>query len=331
MSPPHASLHGLLVVDKPGLPADPEPGTSYDLPTSHDVVQRVRRWSGQRRIGHAGTLDPFASGVLVLCLGVATRLAEYYTGHDKVYRAHVRLGTATETYDPLGRVVETCPLPELDEARIRSVLAGFLGPQEQVPPAFSAIRQGGERLYHKARRGETVQVKPRRITVHRLELLELLPPDRLHIRVHCSAGTYVRSLAHDLGRALDSCAHLSYLRREAAGPFQVGQAHTLDTIREAAQAGRLPELLLPLGTGLHLPRLELDPETARRLGQGQRVPIEAAALLDPVRPRRRDRLQGLDLQGRLRGILQVLDVRDDGTLLCKAEKWLVYPGTQATP
>ncbi len=331
MSRQDTSLHGLLVVDKPGLPPDPEPGAEYDLPTSHDVVQRVRRWSGQRRIGHTGTLDPFASGVLVLCLGVATRLAEYYTGHDKVYRAHVRLGTATDTYDPLGQVVETCPLPHLDEARVRSVLEAFLGPQEQVPPVFSAIRQGGERLYHKARRGERVQVKPRRITVHRLELLELLPPDRLHIRVHCSAGTYIRSLAHDLGRALGSCAHLSYLRREASGPFHVDQAHTLDAVREAALAGRLRELLLPLGVGLHLPRVQLDPETARRLGQGQRVPIQAAALLDPVSPQRHDRLQGRDAQGRLRGILRVLDVRDDGTLLCKAEKWLVYPGVQSTP
>lgn len=326
MSEQHSTgshLHGLLVVDKPGLPPDPEPGVDYDLPTSHDVVQRVRRWSGQRRIGHTGTLDPFASGVLVLCLGVATRLAEYYVGHDKVYLADVRLGAATDTYDPLGRVVETCPVPEPDEARIRDVLARFQGTLAQTPPAFSAIKQKGERLYHKARRGEAVTVEPRQVTIHRLDLVALMPPDRIRIRVHCSAGTYVRSLAYDLGRALGSCAHLSYLRREAAGPFHVDQAHTLDAIQAAAAAGRLAELLLPLGAGLDMPRLGLDPETVRRLGQGQRVPVPAASLLDPVSPARRMLLQGRDQTGRLRGILRVLDVRD-GVLLVKAEKWLVY-------
>lgn len=165
-------IEGLLVVDKPGLAVGESPA-GIDLPTSHDVVQRVRRWSGQRRIGHTGTLDPMASGVLVLCLGAATRLVEYYQGHDKEYLACIELGTVTDTYDACGQVVERRPVGRLEADGVEALLATFRGEIQQRPPIFSALKQGGESLHRKARRGEEIRVESRPVTVHRLELLSI--------------------------------------------------------------------------------------------------------------------------------------------------------------
>ncbi len=262
-------LHGLLIVDKPGRdPLQPE----ARLYTSHDVVARVRRWSRQRRIGHTGTLDPMASGVLVLCLGQATRLVEYYQGHNKRYTAQVALGTATDSYDAEGQVIATAPLPELSPAAIEAALARFRGSMQQLPPVFSALKQGGEALYAKARRGEEVTVSARPVTIYRLDLVDWTPTT-LTLDVECSAGAYIRSLAHDLGHALGTVAHLAALRRVAAGSFTLAQAFTLDAIEAAAQAEALPDLLLPLGAGLDLPQLSVDAATAQRLGFGQHVPL----------------------------------------------------------
>ena len=168
-------MNGLLVVDKPGAndaPAD-------RLWTSHDVVQRVRRLSGERRIGHTGTLDPMASGVLVLCLGPSTRLVEYLQGHPKRYLAEIHFGAATDTYDATGAIVEQKPVPDLQSEDVARVLEDFRGEQMQQPPAFSAIKQDGERLYRKARRGDKVEARPRPITVHELILVDWSAPDRL--------------------------------------------------------------------------------------------------------------------------------------------------------
>ncbi len=262
-------LEGLLVVDKPaGM-------------TSHDVVDRVRRLSGQRRVGHAGTLDPLATGVLVLGLGRATRVLEYLIGHDKRYLATIRLGITTDTYDAEGRVVSqhegSWPLRE----DVERVLARFRGEIEQRPPPFSAIKQGGERLYKKARRGEAVEAPPRRVVIRDLRLLEYDPPF-LRVDVTCSKGTYIRSLAHDVGQALGTGAHLAELRRLASGPFTVEQAHTLDELEQAAREGRLAQLLLPPDAGLvDLPAISVTLEEARRLAHGQRIVSSAPADVKP--------------------------------------------------
>ena len=309
MASKRSDLHGLLVVDKPGLPRGVDShelasGSVADveyLPTSHDVVQRVRRWSNQRRIGHTGTLDPMASGVLVLCLGVATRLVEYYQGHDKWYTAEICLGVETDTYDAMGQEVAECPVPVLHREQIDIALAQFRGAITQKPPVYSALKQDGESLHRKARRGESVTVDARRVVIHQLDLLAFHPPNRLRVRVHCSAGTYVRSLAKDLGHALGTCAHLCYLRREAAGRFTLADAHPLETIERAAAQDALVELLLPPGDRLDLPFLVLDRESSERLGYGQKLWLPAP--IGDFEPG--GRVPGVDAEGRLLGILQV--------------------------
>ena len=305
-------LHGILLVDKPGRPGSP---VAAELPTSHDIVQRVRRWSQQRRIGHTGTLDPMASGLLVLCLGVATRLVEYYQGHDKTYEARVTLGRATDTYDAVGRTVEQSSIPPLTEVDVEDALAAFRGQIAQKPPIYSALKQGGESLHRKARRGEAVDVAPRSVTFHEIKLLALAPPDEILLRIRCSAGAYVRSLAHALGQALGTVAHLSYLRRLGAGPFSVADASALPTIEEAAGAGRLVDLLVAPDAGLGMPRLTVSEEERVRLGHGQKV-YQSRAFPAPL-------AAAYDRRGRFLGIARALaaDGSGDGTLW-KAEKWL---------
>lgn len=334
-----SELNGLLVVDKPGRPLTRMPGASDDLThshepaasgspangdayllTSHDVVSRVRRLSGQRRIGHTGTLDPMASGVLVLCLGTATRLVEYYQGDAKRYYAEISFGAATDSYDAVGNVTDTAPVPTLNETRIDQALNGFRGQIWQHPPVFSALKQGGEALYAKVRRGETVEVTARQVTFYELTLLEFRPPDWLSLRVVCSAGAYVRSLAHDLGRALGTVAHLAGLRREAAGPFTLDGAHSLPAIAQAAATGSLPALLRPPGEGLRLARMQAADDLLRRLGFGQNVPMISPAGCDETH-----RLACIyNDQGQLAGIVRRLQPADsdNATWLWKAEKWL---------
>ena len=353
--PRHEShLHGLLLVDKPGLqqlthtaqnhtvrqPHTATPNASTDtlsnslprLYTSHDIVQLVRRWSGQRRIGHTGTLDPMASGLLVLCLGQATRLVEYYQGHDKHYYAEITLGEATDSYDAVGKVIETLPIPNLTTPQIREALIQFTGDILQLPPIYSALKQDGESLHRKARRGEAVTVRPRPVTIYSIDLINYQAPGRLCIRVHCSAGTYIRSLAHDLGHALGCCAHLSLLRREAVGTFTLDQSATLDKIEIAAQAGTFEHLLLPTGANLALTELLVNAEEAIRLGQGQKVYVSTQ---DP-RHWPAGEADGnllakiVDGDGHFLGIGRCLKQNrgstDDyvGQSLWKAEKWLAH-------
>lgn len=302
-------------------PADAE----SDFPTSHDVVQRVRRWSRQRRIGHTGTLDPMASGVLVLCLGNATRLVEYYQNHPKQYYAEITLGRATDTYDAFGEQTQRAPVPSLSPAEIETALIPFRGDILQKPPLYSALKQGGESLHRKARRGEEVTVTPRPVTFYQLDLVHYEPPDensaapaaaegdapgRIALRVRCSAGGYIRSLAHDLGQALGTVAHLSALRREAAGPFTLDDAHPLAAIEDAAGAGKLDGLLLPPGTRLDMPRVVLDAETTVRLGHGQRVALssdDARAAAQSAAEHASDGLaQGINDAGEFLGILRYI-------------------------
>lgn len=324
-------LHGILLVDKSGRPGsqryDVEP-VSAQLPTSHDIVQRVRRCSRQRRIGHTGTLDPMASGLLVLCLGVATRLVEYYQGHDKTYEARVTLGRATDTYDAVGRTAVQAPVPTLTDADVEAALGVFRGQIVQTPPVYSALKQGGESLHRKARRGEAVNVAPREVTFHEIKLLSFTAPATISLRIRCSAGAYVRSLAHALGQALGTAGHLSYLRRLEAGPFSVADASDLPAIESAAADGKLPELLLEPDAGLGMPRLSVSEEEKLRLGYGQKIyQSRAIPARDTPTPNPRGAEGGLaaayDCRGRFLGIARAraADGNGDGTVW-KAEKWL---------
>jgi tRNA pseudouridine55 synthase len=252
-------------------------------------------------------------------LGAATRLVEYYQGHDKSYLAEISLGASTDTYDAMGEIVDTQPVPPLTEDQINAALRQFQGTIEQKPPIYSALKQEGESLHRKARRGEVVEVAARTVTIHQLDLVDFLPPSLIRLRVHASAGTYVRSLAFDLGKSLGTVAHLSALRRQTVGGFTLADAHSLDTIESAAQDDRLPDLLLPVGAKLSLSTLPLDDAAVERLGFGQKIwlPIPASPVaVDDV-------VQGVDSQGQLLGILRLLDLAPAGdAVLCKAEKWL---------
>jgi tRNA pseudouridine55 synthase len=256
-------LSGFLVVDKPrGW-------------TSHDVVAKLRNASKGARIGHAGTLDPMATGVLVICFGAATRLVEWATADDKRYLAEVTLGVETDTYDADGALVAERPVA-VDRAAIERALDGLRGAIEQVPPAYSAIKVAGQRSYDRARRGQDVAVEPRRVTVHRLDLLRFELP-RLQLDVLCSKGTYVRSLAHDLGEQLGCGAHLSALRRTDSGGFALAEARPLDDALAMLASGRGVELMLPLERAVaSLPIVTLDDSLSTRLRQGQPVNAEPA-------------------------------------------------------
>jgi tRNA pseudouridine55 synthase len=240
--------------------------------TSHDVVQRVRRVLGTRAAGHTGTLDPFATGLLVVLVGRATRLARFVEGQSKTYLATARLGIRTDTDDLTGRVVETSESGGmLDEERVQETLAGFLGTQLQRPPQYSAKHVGGERSYQKARRGEAVELADVSVTVDRIEMVELLPP-LVTFRVVVSAGTYVRAIARDLGERLGVGAHLASLRREAIGALRVEDAVPLDRLSS--------EALVPVRSILRdLPTVELDQAARDAVMHGRAVRGGGAAAL----------------------------------------------------
>ena len=257
------TLHGLLLVDKPRGPS------------SHDVVAHMRRTSGEARIGHTGTLDPLASGLLVLCLGRATRLSEYLLGHDKRYLAEVQLGQSTTTYDAEGAVTLERPVLAT-HTDVAAALQTFTGTIRQAPPAYSAVKVGGQPAYKLARSGRPADLAARPVTIHTIELLEYTSP-RATILVHCSAGTYIRSLAHDLGQLLGCGAHLAELKRTAAGPFLLSGAHTPEWLDREFAAGAGATLLQPADAGLQMwPKLELDSAAAARVMHGQTVPAPAA-------------------------------------------------------
>lgn len=257
-------LFGLLNINKPSGP------------TSHDVVDAVRRGTGERRVGHAGTLDPLAEGVLVLALGKATRLLEYLAGSDKRYRAEVRLGITTDTYDIQGEVVAEHPTPgDLTPDTVRDVLRSqFSGDILQRPPAYSALKVGGKAAYARARAGEEVELQPRPVTIHAVDLLKLDSPD-LTLDVHCGPGTYVRSLAHDLGQALGPGATLTGLTRLASGDFRLEDAITLDALQAAFEDGTWPQHLLPADLALAgTPQVQLDEIGYEHLRNGRPIPAQ---------------------------------------------------------
>ncbi len=256
------SLSGILNVDKPsGM-------------TSHDVVLAVRRLTRQRRVGHAGTLDPLATGVLLVCLGQATRVCEYLMRSPKEYRADVHLGVTTTTHDAEGEIVRRSEA-QVTRRMVEQALQGFVGRVPQVPPRYSAIRQRGKRLYELARQGIEVDVAAREVDIYALSIVAWTPPV-VRLDVRCGPGTYVRALARDLGEVLGCGAHLSALRRTSSGDFAVSEATSLDRLRQAAQAEAIAELLHPLDAAFaHLPALHLGAEDAQRLALGQWVRVEA--------------------------------------------------------
>lgn len=287
---------GVLLVDK-------DPG-----PTSHDVVDRVRRVLETRRVGHTGTLDPFASGLLVLLAGPVTRLAEYFHHLDKTYRAVLRLGEETRTHDREGETVRSSESwREIGRERLTSALAAHTGPIEQRPPAFSAKRVDGERAHRAARAGEEVELEPVTVIVHEAELLELAPPD-VRVRFRVSTGTYVRALARDVGRWLGCGAHLRELRRTRIGPFGVARAARLADLRDDASPAGLGEAWLdPVRGVAWLSSRALDDAEAERVRHGGRVAadgIEPPELDGPTPPDGGDLPVALVHRGRLLAVAE---------------------------
>lgn len=249
-------MNGFVLIDKPGAC------------TSHDVVNRWRKLAGTKRVGHLGTLDPMATGLLVLVTGTATRLAQYFEKETKTYLAEILLGCVSNTYDadddvqPTGNMIP-------DDAAIVEALNDFRGTFQQVPPPVSAKKVGGVRAYKLARQNIQVDLKPVEVNISELEVLELKPP-KLSVRVTCSTGTYIRSWAHDLGQNLGCGGLLSQLRRTRVGCFDVDEAYTLDQLQQLASEHRLSEAIKPSSTLLpNIPRQYVDALTETQIRQGR--------------------------------------------------------------
>jgi tRNA pseudouridine55 synthase len=273
-------MDGTLIIDKPANM------------TSHEAVLRVRRATGISRVGHVGTLDPFATGVLVVCIGQATRLAQFLIGLDKEYLATIRFGFATDTQDLTGKqITPLCSSNELTSEKVRGVLQEFLGPQLQMPPMFSAKQVAGQRLYRVARQGREIERAPVPITIFAIDLVESgalkVNEDGTRdclIKLRCSSGTYVRTLAHDIGCRLGVGAHLAALCRTAVGHFSINQALALDQVERLAREGLLEEKLIsPSDTLCHLPAIWLDQRRAAKVANGMAIKLsesESACLVE---------------------------------------------------
>lgn len=290
------AVHGILVLDKP-------PGM-----TSNQALQHVRRRFEAQKAGHTGSLDPMATGVLPICLGEATKVSGYLLDADKTYRFRCRLGERTDTGDADGEVIERCTVPRIDAAAIERALAPLRGEIVQVPPMHSALKHQGQPLYRYARRGESVERPARPTLIHRLECVEH-DGDELVLEVDCAKGTYVRTLAEDLGAALGCGAHVTALRRLAAGPFGSADLVTAEQVEQAAGRGfeALDALLLPVDRALRAwPRLVLGAELAGFLRQGQAVQVPGAPASGLLRLH--------DAEGRLIGLGRV---QEDGLVAPK--------------
>jgi tRNA pseudouridine55 synthase len=270
-------LNGVIVVDKPVGP------------TSFDVVAKIRRAVRVKRVGHGGTLDPLASGVLPVCVGEATKLAPFLLDADKEYEFAVRFGVETDTDDAGGAVTRAADASAIDERSVTQALGAFRGAINQVPPAYAAIKRNGKALYAYAREGTPVEVEPRAVTVFDLELLHFEQSEQARLRVRCSKGTYVRALARDLGRALGVGAHVTALRRTRSGPFSLAAAQPLADILGGLGSGTPPALMsLPAALAGH-PTVRVEDALVRRLRAGQRVawtllggaPEARVCVLDP--------------------------------------------------
>lgn len=253
------AFHGVLNVNKP------------EGWTSHDVVQRLRSGLGIQKVGHAGTLDPHATGVLPVLIGKGTKIAQYLLGWEKEYGAVLRLGQRTDTQDAWGRVLEESPVESLTEDRIRAVFATFQGSIQQVPPMYSAVKIGGQPLYKKARRGETVDRPAKTVVIHELEIQEMKVPE-VAFRVVCSKGTYVRTLCDDIGNVLQVGGHLKWLQRRRVGPIHVDQALEIESLLGGLEFSQRDGAFLGLDQALvEFPAVEVDRDDARKVIHGNAI------------------------------------------------------------
>lgn len=300
-------MNGLLIVNKPkGI-------------TSQQVVGRVRKLLGIKKIGHTGTLDPQVDGVLPLCIGNATRVAEYMLHHNKGYVGEVTFGYSTDTQDATGEIVDRVEDVKLTEELVRSAFSGFLGEIMQIPPAYSAVKVNGKRAYDLARKGEKVVLTPRRVTIYSLEILEMqlqLPLPRVRFAVVCSKGTYVRTLCHDLGQSIGIPSHMSALTRTKSGPFTLQQAHSLEQIEQLSDNGQIGQILLPTSVAVQeFPVYAVNEQQIRRVLNGMRMTFQ----LQDKRLAEDDRIRIEDRFGQLLAIYRA--VRIDGeSVHCKPEK-----------
>lgn len=257
-------MDGILNINKPSGP------------TSHDIVARVRKATGTKRVGHAGTLDPIATGVLVVCLGNATRIVEYLMDWRKSYRATAVFGAETDTEDATGEVIKETDCSHLSREQVEGFIPRFTGEILQTPPMVSAVHHEGKRLYELARAGEVVERAPRRIEIYSLNLVDFVSgkqPSAV-LDVECSKGTYIRTLCADIGKALDCGAYMSALTRTAVGRFKVEDAVSIETIEQSPD--RLPEILLPIDEALaDTPEVHVSDEDAHRIANGVMLPVEA--------------------------------------------------------
>lgn len=279
-------MNGLLPVDKPqGW-------------TSHDVVDWVRRRLGIRKAGHTGTLDPMATGVLMLCLGTSTRLSPFLTGLDKQYRTRVRLGVSTDTLDADGTVVDRSDGVPEDAGEISRVVGGYVGQVEQIPPMYSARKVSGQRLYRLARSGQTVARQPRRVNIYQIDIERFEPP-WLDLFVCCSTGTYIRVLADDIGRKLGCGGHVAALRRTAVGDIGQDACISVAQLREVEPDVVGAEHLLDPNRALQgMPGVRMAPDLVRRFAHGNPVAVEHIETLEGSE----QLVRALDLEGRLWGI-----------------------------
>ncbi|MBI4307093.1 MAG: tRNA pseudouridine(55) synthase TruB [Chloroflexi bacterium] len=269
MAESHVALRQAQGADTDGfLNIDKDPGV-----TSTGVVRRVKRLTRQRKVGHGGTLDPDATGVLAICIGKATRFVDAVITAGKTYVMTVRLGVATDTYDASGTVTLECDPSAIKMDQVEAALGRFRGEIEQVPPMFSALKREGRPLYELARSGVTVERVPRRVTVDRIELIEWRPPEFV-VTVECERGFYARSLAHDIGAALDNAAHLTVLQRRRAGPFRIEDSITLAQLEEMVKLGNWQSAMKPPDFVLQeLPAVVLDPLSEEHFLHGQPVTV----------------------------------------------------------
>jgi tRNA pseudouridine55 synthase len=272
---------GVLVIDKPeGL-------------TSHDVVARVRKILGTRRVGHAGTLDPFATGVLVVCVNRATRLVQFLTGADKEYVATMRLGFATDTGDLTGKPkTSVTDAGNITSDKVKEAFSRFLGPIKQIPPMYSAKKIGGVKLYEMARRGEEIERAPIVVEIKKLELLEpaacsggaqvdaQTSPDEFSFRVVCSSGTYIRALAEEIGAILGVGAHLTRLRRTRSGNCSLDSAVTLEELADLARSGPERRVMIPMADTIAMPTLQIGSEEREYVSHGRSIELPEGGRAD---------------------------------------------------
>lgn len=285
-------IHGVILLDKPvGI-------------SSNRALQKVRGIFRARKAGHTGSLDPFATGMLPICLGEASKTATFMLEAGKHYRAKARLGEATSTGDIEGELIQSCPVPTVSPETLSQMLDQFTGEIEQVPPMYSALKHEGKPLYEYARAGIEIDRPARSVKIHKLKLVEWSSPE-LGFDVHCSKGTYIRTLAEDIAKALGSCAHLIELRRIAVEPFNNCPMVTLEQLQQALEDGVLHDLLLPVDVGLtDWPRVDLDEDQEGKFKHGNHFPFATGGV-----PAGKVRVYGPD-----QGLLGLADVSPDGIL-----------------